>query len=116
MQFIQQHLYYNPQRPLFPLTPPHSRPTRELFAYWVNDRGEIVTPDKGAYDNWTYYAKKLDGSRNRLSRGRRIKTRPASWFPTRQQALEALNGYGRKRGWIPAANVSMAICIVRTEI
>jgi hypothetical protein len=114
MQFIQQQLY-NPQRPLFPLTTSRL-PARELFAYWVNERGEIITPDKGAYGNWTYYAKKLDGSRNRLSRGRRIKTRPASWFPTRQQALEALNDYGRQRGWIPAANVSMAICIVRIEI
>jgi hypothetical protein len=115
MQFLQTSLFH-PQRHLFPLTPrkqPTATPAPELFAYWVNERGEIIVPEAGPAGNWTYYAKKIQG--NGLTRGRRIKTRPASWFKTRQEALVALNNYAPTRGWIPAATFWNATSIARTQ-
>ena len=114
MQFIQQQIFC-PQRPLFQLTPAPrgssagNKSSLEFFPYFVNERGEIITVDTGSAGNFTFYAKKIKG--RGLTRGRRVKTRPASWFPNPRQALVALNDYAPARGWAPARTLYAAMSI-----
>jgi len=114
MQFIQQQIFCS-QRPLFQLTPVPRESSadnnlfREFFPYFVNERGEIITVDTGPAGNFTFYAKKIKG--HGLTRGRRIKTRPASLFPNPRQALAAFNDYAPARGWTPARTLSGAMSI-----
>ncbi|NVM23819.1 MAG: hypothetical protein HWN68_18825, partial [Desulfobacterales bacterium] len=77
------------------LAPPVEKVAEEFF----DAKGNYIKVDKAPQGNWTFY--RVPAHKKGL-KGTRIKVRGAkAYYPTREEAVKALQEYAKKRGFIP---------------